>query len=78
MPVLLQSSAHFCDSLNGVVTQINNRVSWDSYRAEMSPGESIKALVVNLLVKREPFYRVKESVKPVADFSYSNMRNYQR
>jgi transposase len=29
-------------------------------RAEMSPGEAIKALVINLLVKREPLYRVQE------------------
>jgi transposase len=51
--------AHFCDSLK-VVDHVNSRVSWDSHRAEMSPGEAIKALVINLLVKREPLYRVKE------------------
>jgi hypothetical protein len=49
--------AHFCDSLK-VVEHINERVSWDSHRSEMSPGEAIKALVINLLVKREPLYRV--------------------
>ncbi|MDQ0217859.1 DUF4277 domain-containing protein [Peribacillus cavernae] len=42
--------AHFCDELN-VVKHINDRVSWDPNRAEMSPGEAIKALVINLLVK---------------------------
>ncbi|WP_180954856.1 IS1634 family transposase [Bacillus sp. V3-13] len=51
--------AHFCDSLK-VVEHINDRVSLDSQRAEMSPGEAIKALVINLLVKREPLYRVRE------------------
>lgn len=51
--------AHFCDSLN-VVGHINERVSWDPQRTDMSPGEAIKALVINLLVKRKPLYRVGE------------------
>lgn len=51
--------AHFCDTLN-VVGHINDKVSWDPVRSEMSPGEAVKALIINLLVKREPLYRVKE------------------
>jgi hypothetical protein len=30
------------------VKHINDRVSWDQNRAEMSPGEAIIALVINL------------------------------
>ncbi|RUQ30869.1 IS1634 family transposase, partial [Peribacillus cavernae] len=56
--------AHFCDELN-VVKHINDRVSWDPNRAEMSPGEAIKAFVINLLVKREPLYRVNDFYKSV-------------
>ena len=51
--------AHWCDRLK-VVEYINERVKWDPVRAEMSPGEAIKALVINLLVKRAPLYRVDE------------------
>ncbi|RUQ31146.1 DUF4277 domain-containing protein [Peribacillus cavernae] len=62
------SFAHFCDELN-VVKHINDRVSWDSNRAEMSPGQAIKALVINLFVKREPLYRVNEFCKR-GDFQF--------
>lgn len=50
--------AHFCDSLN-VVRHINGHMTWDPNRSEMSPGEAIKVLVINLLVKRDPLYRVE-------------------
>lgn len=51
--------AHFCDQLH-VVDHINASVKWDPIRSEMSPGEAIKALVINLLVRREPLYRVED------------------
>jgi hypothetical protein len=50
--------SHWCDRLK-VVQHINERVKWDPVRAGMSPGEAIKALVINLLVKRKPLYRIK-------------------
>lgn len=50
--------AHFCDELD-VVGHINRGVTWDPIRSEMSPGEAIKAMVINLLVKREPLYRIE-------------------
>ena len=54
--------ARFCDSL-GVVNHINEGVSWDPHRSEMSPGEAIKALIINLLVKRTPLYGVERFYK---------------
>lgn len=51
--------AYFCDQLQ-VVKHINERVKWDPVRSQMSPGEAIKALVINLLVKRVPLYRVQD------------------
>jgi transposase len=50
--------AHFCDQLR-VVEHINASVKWDPVRSEMSPGEAIKALLINLLVRREPLYRIE-------------------
>ncbi|MGG5252731.1 IS1634 family transposase [Neobacillus sp. SM06] len=54
--------ARFCDSL-GVVNHINEGVSWDPHRSEMSPGEAVKALIINLLVKRAPLYGVERFYK---------------
>lgn len=51
--------AHFCDQLR-IVDHINASVTWDPIRSEMSPGEAIKALVINLLVRREPLYRIED------------------
>lgn len=50
--------AHFCDQLK-VVEHINASVTWDPVRSEMSPGEAIKAMLINLLVRREPLYRIE-------------------
>lgn len=44
----------------GVVEIINRKVSWDSERSKLSPGERILALVVNLLTSRRPLYKVWE------------------
>jgi transposase len=51
--------AHFCDQLQ-IVKHINASVKWDPIRSDMSPGEAIKALVINLLVRREPLYRIED------------------
>ncbi|CAB3389794.1 protein of unknown function [Kyrpidia spormannii] len=50
--------AYLCRELR-VAEIIDAHVTWDRHRTEVSPGTAITALLVNLLVRREPLYRIE-------------------
>ncbi|ATY84513.1 hypothetical protein CVV65_05710 [Kyrpidia spormannii] len=47
--------AYLCRELR-VAEIIDAHVTWNRLRTEVSPGTAITALLVNLLVRREPLY----------------------
>ncbi|CAB3395595.1 IS1634 family transposase [Kyrpidia spormannii] len=50
--------AYLCRELR-VAEIIDAHVTWDRHRTEVSPGTAITALLVNLLVRREPLYQIE-------------------
>ena len=52
--------AAICDTI-GLPQIVDERVAWDPVRCKLSPGERIKALVVNILTQHKPLYRIGEA-----------------
>jgi len=45
---------------SGLVETINALVGWDEQQCTLSPGESVMALIMNVLTEGEPLYRLPE------------------
>lgn len=48
-----------CDQI-GLVETINELLQWDPLRCKLSPGEHIKALIINIIDDRKALYAVDE------------------
>lgn len=54
-----QLIAKLCDEI-GFEDLLNDQLQWDPVRCHLSPGQRMKAMVINILCDRQPLYRVKE------------------
>lgn len=54
-----QLIAKLCDEI-GFEDLLNDQLEWDPVRCHRSPGQRIKAMVINILCHRQPLYRVEE------------------
>ncbi|MEW5920212.1 MAG: DUF4277 domain-containing protein [Bacillota bacterium] len=47
-------------TINKVRETINDVVPWDKKQCLLDPGMHVEALIINILCRRDPLYRVKD------------------
>lgn len=51
--------AAVCDEIK-LVDTIDSMANWDKHRCDATPGQRVKAMVINILDERKALYRVRE------------------